>query len=160
MYTLTQTQQTIHKDLLWSTGMLLNTGRSYMGKEPQKEYMSMYMYIYIYGLVPQSWSLSRLGWTGVIYGVLWTLCQLPPPPTGLAVPGPSARVHTLQAQEGPPNDTPSLGHPKDGGRSGPRPHVCAATPTSTFPPQVTHLHMTAAFTGGSPGVGICLGDKG
>ena len=61
MYTLTQTQQTLNKVLVWSRGMLLNTGRSYMGKEPQKEYMYMYMYIYIYGLVPQSWSLSRLG---------------------------------------------------------------------------------------------------
>ena len=116
MYTLTQTQQTIHKDLLWSTGMLLNTGRSYMGKEPQKEYMYTYMYIYIYicGLVSQSWSLSRLGSSWGSWGG-WASKGAPLDAECLV---PCGWDPDLQIQVGPPPDEPSLPHAKEGELSG------------------------------------------
>ena len=65
-------------------------------------------------LEPEQTWVPRLDW-----GDIQCVNSPPPSPTGLAVPVPSARVHTLQAREDPPEDKLSLEHPKDGRPSGP-----------------------------------------
>ena len=68
-------------------------------------------------LMSHLWRVSRVGsqgWAVEGHKVLWRMCQ-EMRPFGPRVPVPSAWAHSLQAQEGPPMDKPSLVHPKDSG---------------------------------------------
>ena len=85
------------------------------GKGTSKRiYVYIHVYIYICGLVSQSWSLSRLGSSWGSWGG-WASKGAPLDAECLV---PCAWDPDLQIQVGPPPDEPSLPHAKEGELSG------------------------------------------